>query len=164
VAGLVAISACTHLPGFLGGRESADEALFRRAVHYLDPANERASLDSALVLLDRYVGSPGKKNNISEAIVIRRLVEEAQELERVEAVLRQHLAGVAEQARDSTRPPESGRTQTKQGGDARPRPSAEAAREIQRLREELRAANAELERIRKRLAAPPTKPDSSDAK
>lgn len=164
LASLLALGACAHLPGFLGGGDSPNEALFRRAVLYLDPANERGSLDSALVLLDRYIGSTGKKDNISEAIVIRRLVEEAQELERVEAVLRQHLASVAEQARDSTKQPESGRTQTKQGGDARPRPSAEAAREIQRLREELRAANAELERIRKRLSAPSPKPDSSDAK
>jgi hypothetical protein len=162
VASLLALGACARLPGFLRQGGEADESLFRRAVLYLDPANERASLDSAAVFLDRYLAASGRKEHVSEAVAMRRLVDEAMELGRVEVVLRQ-LATVAEQKADSTaRQPEPARTQTKQGDGARPRPSAEAAREIQRLREELREANEELERIRKRLAAP--KPDSPDSK
>jgi hypothetical protein len=160
---LLAFGACTHLPGFLRGDDAADESLYRRAVHYLDPANERASLDSAQLLLDRYLASDGEKDRVGEAIVLRRLIDEAQELARVEAVLRQHIAGIVDQRQDTTtrREVDTVRVQTKQAEGARPRPSAEAAREIQRLREELREANAELARIRRRLAAPR---DSTDSK
>jgi hypothetical protein len=152
--GTLALGACARLPGFLRSDDSADESLYRRAVHYLDPANERASLDSARLLLDRYLASSGRKDRAEDAIAMRRLIEEALELERVELVLRQNLA-TADVRRDTTRREgDTTRTQTKQPDAPRARPSAEAAREIRRLREELREANAELERIRRRLAAP----------
>lgn len=163
LVGIFALGACSRLPGFLRSDDSADESLYRRAVHYLDPANERASLDSARLLLDRYLASSGRKDRAEDAIAMRRLVEEALELERVEVALRQSLT-TADVRRDTTRREgDTTRTptQTKQPDAARARPSAEAAREIRRLREELREANAELERIRRRLAAPR---DSTDSK
>jgi hypothetical protein len=151
----IALGACARGPALLRRDDSADEALYRRAVHYLDPANDRASLDSARLLLDRYLASSRQKDRAREAIVMRRLIDEAQELERVEFALHQQLASAPSQPTDSAkREPDVRRTQAKQGDPPHPRRSAEAAREIQRLREELREANAELERIRKRLAAP----------
>lgn len=163
LVGALALGACARLPGFLRSDDSADESLYRRAVHYLDPANERASLDSARLLLDRYLASSGRKERAEDAIAMRRLIEEALELERVEVVLRQNIA-IADVRRDTTRregDTTRAQTQTKQPDAPRARPSAEAAREIRRLREELREANAELERIRRRLSAPR---DSTDSK
>lgn len=158
VATCAVLGACAHGPGFLRPDRSADESLYRRAIWYLDPANERGSLDSAVILLDRYLAAGGKRDRVAEAIAFRRLIDEALELERVEVVLHQSLAAAIEQQRaeDSTKteaPPR--REQPRRVEGPHPRPSAEAAREIQRLREALRDANAELERIRKRLAAPP---------
>jgi hypothetical protein len=163
VGPLLVLTACVHGSTLLQ-REPVEESLYRRALVYLDPANERASLDSAAVLLDRYLASNAKRSNVAEAVVLRRLVEDALELERVEVVLRLSLAAQqrrddAEEKRDSvekrdTKPV----TGSRRGDTARVRPSAEAAREIQRLRDELREANAELERIRKRLATTPPKP------
>lgn len=158
---LVAVSGCALLPGSLRRQQPMEESLYRRAILYLDPANERGSLDSARVLLDRYLASDADKPHLAEAVAIRRLIGQAQELERVELMLQQQLAlsdarpapdVPAAARRDGAAP---GRADTPRRAEAeRPRPSAEAVREIQRLREQLRAANAELELIRKRLSAP----------
>jgi hypothetical protein len=162
VASLCMLAACARTS--LLQREPPDESLYRRALLYLDPANPRASLDTALIMLDRYLASNTRRSRVQEAVVLRRLIDHAQELERVEVVLHESLAAQrredAADTRESTEKSETPRrdTGTKRGETGHARPSAEAAREIQRLREELREANAELERIRKRLTTPPPKP------
>ena len=155
VATMIAVTGCVR-GSTIFQREPAEEALYRRALVYLDPANPRGSLDSAAVLLDRYVASGVERRHVGEALAIRRLIDQAQELQRVEVVI-QNLSAEqrradAEEKRDTADKRDSA---TKRSEPARPRPSAEAAREIQRLRDELKAANAELERIRKRLTTTP---------
>ena len=165
VGAMLLLGACAHGPTLLQRREPAEEALYRRALVYLDPANQRGSLDSAALLLDRYIAANASRAHVPEALAIRRLIDAAQELARVEVVLHQSLAEVrrAEDEKrdaDGRRDSVTRRDTTRRAPQAHARPSAEAAREIQRLREELREANAELERIRKRLTTPtpPAKP------
>jgi hypothetical protein len=118
---------------------SADavETLYWRAVIALDPSNQRGSIDTAAALLDEYLLSPLRLAHLSEATALRSLAREAAQLARVQQALRQ--------ARADARP---------SGDTSEPRPGDEASREVQRLRDELAAAQAELERIRKRLANP----------
>ena len=172
IGAMVLLGACAHGSTLFQRREPAEEALYRRALVYLDPANERGSVDSAAVLLDRYIAANATRAHVPEALALRRLIDAAQELARVEVVLHQSLAEVrraedekreADDKRDTVikRDTVLRRDTTRRGAQPHARPSAEAAREIQRLREELREANAELERIRKRLATPtppPAKP------
>lgn len=162
---MLLLGACVHGSTLLQRREPAEEALYRRALVYLDPSNERGSIDSAAVLLDRYLAANATRAHVPEALALRRLIDAAQELARVEVVLHQSLVEVrrAEDEKreaDDKRDTVTKRDTARRAPQSHARPSAEAAREIQRLREELREANAELERIRKRLAtpAPPAKP------
>ena len=140
LAASVALGACSRKPGFL--RRSAPErqpsdSLYWKAVLHLDAMNQKGSNDSAIVYLERYLTGDTTQAHRLEALVMRRLARDAMELAKVEAALRQ--------AKTSEAP--------KQGEPA-PRRDEEAVKEIQRLKDELAKANAELERIRKRLASP----------
>lgn len=119
----------------------AAEALYWRAVIELDPANPRTDLDSVLVRVETYLGSAPRPPHYLEALALRRLVRTAQQLARVEFALHQERVEDRDRPRAEAPPRAAGRDE-------------ESVREIQRLREELSKANAELERIRKRLAAP----------
>lgn len=112
------------------------EAHYWRGVINLDPANESGKLDVALASLEAYLASGGKLEHLPEAAALRRLARNAQQLARVESALQQARAD-----RPRAEP------------DAKTR-DEEALKEIQRLKDELAKANAELERIKKRLAAP----------
>jgi hypothetical protein len=132
------LSACSRLPWTREAQPNPDEALYYRALTYLDTTATAQSLDSAVYFLDRYLASSYKQDHAWEAVVLRRLVIESQELRRVQVALE----------RDGAR---GRRTETAGGEVAR---SDDSSREIQRLKDELAKANAELERIRKRLANP----------
>lgn len=134
------VSACSRLPWTREAEANPDEALYYRALTYLDTTATGQSLDSAVYYLDRYLASSYRQDHAWEAVVLRRLVIESQELRRVQVAL----------DRDAGRP--SGRRTETAGGEVVR--SDDSAREIQRLKDELAKANAELERIRKRLANP----------
>ncbi|MEP6730221.1 MAG: hypothetical protein ABJE10_06275 [bacterium] len=113
--------------------EAAD-ALYWRALYKLDPANSGASPHESIVLLDSYLGSAAVPRK-SEALMLRR----------VAAGIEARTAAAAASALSPIVPTKS---------DA-PRPEDKAKDdEIQRLKEELAKANAELERIKRRLAQP----------
>lgn len=141
---LVMLSACASGPTLFNRAPKpnrAIEAQFARALEYLDPVNTRASLDSAVALLDMYLAHAGPTQRRAEAAALRRLAGSAQQLVKVEATLQQARASAAE-----SRP---------RAADNAPRSSdPDLLKEIQRLKDELAEANAELERIRKRLATP----------
>ena len=146
LAVLTGATGCAQLPRWAGGRPrpSPVEELYARALAHLDTATRGASLDSAIHYLDRYLVSAHRQDHAHEAVLLRRLAGEALELRRVETLLQQ--ARVEGERRGDAR-----------SGDPEQRRTADAEasiREIQRLREELAKANAELERIRKRLANP----------
>jgi hypothetical protein len=141
---LAALGACAHGPITRRHYDAQSglptDSLYSRAVAHLDPSNKNGTLDSAIVYLDRYLASPGAPHE-REAKVLRSLARNSQQLARVEAAVQQARAS-ADKPRES---------------DNKARDD-EYIKEIQRLKDELAAANAELERIKKRLAAPPTKP------
>lgn len=137
----VALTACARLPWTREPQPNPDEGLYYRALTLLDSSATTPSLDSAVYYLDRYLASSYKQDHAWEAVVLRRLVVESQELRRVHVALE----------RDAGRSP--GRRTEVSGGEV-VRSDASASREIQRLKDELAKANAELERIRKRLASP----------
>lgn len=124
------------------------EALYWSAVTNLDPSNRAGTLEGGLANLEAYLASPGKLKHASEANALRNLARSAQQLSRVEAALQQARARAdaasASTVEARTREPES------RGGGR----DEEMVKEIQRLKEELAKANEELERIKKRLAAP----------
>ena len=131
------------------------DSLYWSAVTNLDPMNKSGTLDAAIASLDAYLASPGKLKHAHEAGVLRTLARNSQQLARLEAALQQ------------TRLSAAGDTKTDSKAETKPRadPDSKAAgrdeemvKEIQRLKEELAKANEELDRIKKRLAAPPTKP------
>lgn len=136
----VTLAACARLPWTRESQPNPDEKLYYRALTVLDSSATRQSLDSAVYYLDRYLASSYRQDHAWEAVVLRRLVVESQELRRVQTALE----------RDAVRT--SGRRTETAGGEVVR--SDDTAREIQRLKDDLAKANAELERIRKRLANP----------
>jgi len=124
---------------------SAVDSLYWRAVANLSPTNRNGSRDSAITQLDAYLKSSAAKKHANEAATLLSLARDAQQLARVQAALQQARADVQS----------SDRRGDTNGAPAR---DESAVREIERLKSELARANSELERIKKRLAAPPTKP------
>lgn len=115
------------------------ESQYHRAIGYLEPGSTTAALDSAIRFLDGYLAHAGYIERRSEAQILKRLASDAIQLSRVAAALQQERAANSER--------------TKAGDTAAaPKSDTDSLKEIQRLKDELAAANAELERIRKRLA------------
>lgn len=125
------------LADFAGRRantpEAAETALWR-ALFRLDPANLTAAPQDALMLLDSYLNGPVTVAHPSAATALRRV---AVRLDRP-AITSTNAAGVSAVQADVK--PES-------KADEKSRDE-----EIHRLKEELGKANAELERIKRRLA------------
>ena len=141
-------AACSHLPSWMQphneSRGDEGEALYWTAVSQLDAANQKGSLDSAIALLGTYLASSAQAHR-AESLVLRQLARDAQQLAKLQSALQTvRVAGGTE-----PRP----QTETKAAGR-----DEEALKEIQRLKDELAKANEELERIRKRLAAPTKAP------
>ena len=135
------------------GTSEALESSYWRAVFKLDPSNRDLSIETAIMSLDGYLADTRPHQHTAEAKTLRRIAGELDRLNR--------LAGnaLAQQIRDANAPPA-----TRPGvSDSRPEPAKPAADsaaqdEIKRLKDELAKANAELERIRRRLTQPPGKP------
>lgn len=139
LAALLLSGSCTRSALFHAGPspDSQVEWHYTRALELLAPSANPARLDSAVTLLDAYLTYGDSVQRRAEATVLRRLASDAIQLAKVsEALVRE-------------RSTEKGRSTD----PAQQRPDADALREIQRLKDELAAANAELERIRKRLGA-----------
>lgn len=136
---LAALSACTQNSTLFGRGPRPDpnvEAQYHRAIALLAPGAGTAALDTAITLLDAYLAREGFIARRPEASAMLRLAGDAIQLSRVAAALQQERA-----AADKTK-----------SGETPARSDTDSLKEIQRLKDELAAANAELERIRKRLA------------
>ena len=142
---LLLVNGCVHANALVGGKsaaakaEAAADSLYWSAVYNLDPSSKSGTLDAGVSNLDAYLASPGPLKHAAEAKVLRGLARNAQQLARVEAALQQERAAAETRARPDP------------GSKAR---DEEALKEIQRLKDELVKANAELDRIKKRLASP----------
>ena len=100
------------------------ESGYWRAVYKLDPANPGANTRDALAGFDAYLARSGNVLHRGEATTLRRLAQQLLALDR---------ALVAKDA---------------------PAPEAPRDEEVRKLREELQSTKDELERIKRRLAAP----------
>lgn len=140
IIALAALSACTQHPTLFSRGPRPDpnvEAQYDRAIALLAPGSDTTAMDSAITLLDAYLAREGYVARRPEAGVMRRLAGDAVQLSRVAAALQQERAAAADKTKS---------------GETPARSDTDSLKEIQRLKDELAAANAELERIRKRLA------------
>ena len=142
-AALALLTGCTGPTLIRSGPKPNEnvEQQYVRAVAHLDPGNRQGSLDSAVTFLDAYLAYAGHIEHRTEAAAMRRLAGSALQLARVEAALQQARASATE-------------TRGRTGDTAAKGSDEDSLKEIARLRDELAAANAELERIKKRLATP----------
>jgi hypothetical protein len=125
------------------------ETAYWRALFKLDPLDRTESLAPAMSLLDGYVADTRPREHLVEAVSLRRLATQ------IEALATRTAPTVATAQRDTREPPPTTRPSAEQRPAAEP--SAADAAEIKRLKDELAKANAELERIRRRLMRPPPK-------
>lgn len=118
------------------GTPQSIETRYWRALFLLDPANPERDPSAAIGHLDRYVADPERyAAHHAEALVLRRLAAT--------------LDSVATARRLASRADSAPTTDT-----ARTR-EAELVKQNQQLREQLERTNAELERIKRRLAERP---------
>ena len=130
------------------GTRQALETAYWRALYRMDPSNRNASVPTAMASLDAYLADPSSRDHVSEAMTLRRVAAQVQGLNKLAATAMAQASSAS-----STAPATRGvPTEIKSGGEV-VSPSSDA--EIKRLKDELAKANAELERIRKRLSQPP---------
>ena len=130
----------------------ASETAYWRALFDLDPSNHGASFPSAISSLDAYLSESGPREHAAEAATLRRIAGHMDELNKLAATAlaeaRDTSAATKVTATDiraEVKPPVAGDVGLPTAADL----------EIKRLKDELAKANAELERIRRRLAQPP---------
>lgn len=139
--------------GHYAGTPQAVETRYWRAVFDLDPTNALGSPTTALSLLDAYIGDPSAGTHMDEARSLRGVAFALDSLRRYAAAVSDALqssttTNAASHVSESRGEVTNGTTKT-----------AEAdADEIKRLKDELAKANDELDRIKKRLAAPAKPP------
>jgi hypothetical protein len=133
------------LADFALGHSNTPEAIetaYWRALFMLDPANQTGSRRDAIAMLDSYLNGSVAVMHRGSATTLRRV---AVALDRPAPVV----------AANPPTPSPSARAEQK--ADAKADAKAEDKsrdEEVQRLKEELAKANAELERIKKRVAQP----------
>jgi TolA-binding protein len=151
-------AADTTLAEFAKRYPTSTEALetsYWRAVYALDPSNRAESIPGAIASLDAYLADTRHREHVIEATTLRRLAGQLDALNRL-------AAGAIAQAKDANATASMARALSDARIDA-PKPATPetpqtaADAEIKRLKDELAKANAELERIRRRLAQPPPK-------
>ena len=106
-----------------GGAPEGEEARYWRALLALDPSNTQSTPADAVALIDRYLASAPAGARRAEMEMLRRT-----------ATAMQALAAASQEAKSA------------QQADARAR-----ADELQKLKDDLAKAQAELERVRKRV-------------
>ena len=148
-------SADTTLMNFAIQYPSSNEAaetMYWRALFKLDPSNRASSFPAAIASLDAYLAAEKKRKHVDEAATLRRVAGQMDGLNKL-------AANALVQPKDTTTAaPGIPKVPGAEPKPAAPDPttvSAAAEAEIKRLKDELSKANAELERIRRRLAQPP---------
>lgn len=124
----------------------ARESAFWRAAYQVDPANNLGSLETGVAALDAYLANEPEGWYRNEASILRRT-----------ALAAQGLAAGASRAWAQTRDTVVVVTQSRDTPSAqrsRDEEIAELRSQLARSKTELAQANAELERIKKRLANP----------
>lgn len=110
------------------GTNEAAEASFWRAMYMVDPLNKTASIPAGIRALDIYLNAPGARMYRAQALVLKRTAQTVQTLRQAS------VATVKVVGRDTV--------------------YVSREEEVATLKDQLAKANAELERIKKRLANP----------
>jgi hypothetical protein len=141
----VLASIATRYPG----TPQALETAYWRGLYRMDPGNRNASIPTALASIDAYLADPRAREHRTEAMTLRRVAAQIDGLNKLAATaMAQATAANANAANARAAAAEV----NKSGGEV-VSPASDA--EIKHLKDELAKANAELERIKKRLAQPP---------
>jgi hypothetical protein len=109
------------------GTPQATEASFFRALYMVDPQNKTSSMDEGIRALNIYLSSSGEKPHKAEALILKRTAQTVQSLRTVAPPPKVVGRDTVYVTRED---------------------------EIALLKDQLAKANAELERIKKRLANP----------
>lgn len=116
---------------------AAVETGFWRALLKLDAANQSASPREAIAMFDSYLATSAPVSHRGAATALRRVAVALDRPAAVVVTVPGSAAGGRADAKSDTRPDDKSRDE-----------------EIQRLKDELTKTNAELERIKRRLAQP----------
>lgn len=150
-------SADSLLAGYATAHAGSTEALetaYWRALFRLDPSNHSASTQQALASLDGYLADKRPRAHVVEATTLRRAAAQLDALNRL-------AANASTQAKDAANVAANAKAVAAdaKAADATASAAADARdAEIKKLRDDLAKANAELDRIRKRLSSPPPRP------
>jgi hypothetical protein len=137
----------TKYPGTQGALETG----YWRALFLIDPTNPSWSVANSTALLDGYIADPRPRDHLADALVVRHLAAHLDELNKVAATALAKATGEANGAANAkAQAADAAHVAATKTADV---DSSDA--EIKRLKSELAQANAELARIRKRLATPP---------
>lgn len=123
--------------------KQAAEVPYWQGIFRLDPGNPNRSVDQGVAALDRYLAGPPTRPHWREATVARRLAVQLDSAMKQAAAAAAQLASAQSSGGNAAGSGGAGSDDVKSKDD-----------EIARLRGELAKANEELERIKKRLAAP----------
>jgi hypothetical protein len=131
------------------GSSRSPEASYWRAYFRLDPRFGSAGARDALSLLDAYLGSPEKQRHRDEALALKRVAEQVVRLNTLVDIATARPTSIPGAAPDT-----ANRSPADARGDVRAAVAEIRAQdaEIRRLKDALAKANAELERIKTRLA------------
>jgi hypothetical protein len=134
------------------GTREAVETKYWRALFDLDPSNHTASFPTAMASLDGYLSDKQPREHGPEAATLRRIAGHMEALNKLAATALAEPRDTSAAARVTAADPRAEAKAPVAGDVSLPTP---ADVEIKRLKDELAKANAELERIRRRLAQPP---------
>ena len=137
-----------------GTRETLETAYWR-ALFKADPSNSAASTTQALAALDGYLRDPRPRDHIVEAQTVRRSVAQIDALNRAAEAASAREKDAASQAQNAKLAAADAKADANKADANANAAAADKDAEIKRLKDELAKANAELDRIRKRLASPP---------
>lgn len=137
------------------GSNEAIETAYWRALFKLDPSNRDVSVQTALASLDGYLADNRPRQHIVEANTLRRTAAQLEALNKMAASASAQAKDASSAAKDAKAVAADAKADAR-AADANANATVDAKdAEIKRLRDELAKANAELERIRKRLSQPP---------
>jgi hypothetical protein len=137
------------------GTQPALETAYWRGLFRLDPSSRTVSVQAALASFDGYLADTRPRAHVVEATTLRRAAAQLLELNKLAASASTQAKDAASSAANAKAAAIDAKEAAK-SADATANTVADAKDiEIKRLRDELAKANAELDRIRKRLATPP---------
>lgn len=134
------------------------ETVYWRGLFKLDPSNRSASIPQALAAFDGYLADTRPRMHATEAATLRRSAAQLDALTRLAASASSQAKDASSAAANAKANAADAKADAK-AADANAAAVADAKdAEIKKLRDDLAKANAELDRIKKRLSQPPGKP------